>query len=409
MAGSAKRTFKKGDVLMREGDQGHSAYVIESGSVEILVRQEGNLIQIGTRGPGSILGEMAMIDDKPRTATVVALEDCQVLEISREDFTHRVDTADPVLKMVLHVVMARYRDLFARTQFVSLPLADHRAAEEKENLHDAHGRAVGAIKIHNELQAALEKKELVLFYQPIIDMKDMKIAGFEALMRWKHPERGMISPGVFIPVAEETGLIVEMTRLALEDSCDAVKQMQERASPQLISSGPLFISVNFSIRDFARGDAYERVRDTLARKKVAPAQIHIEITESLLMEAQEKARSALEQCRALGVGVAIDDFGSGYSSLGYLHRFPIDILKIDQSFIKAMASGQSSKDIVKAIIAMADTLGMQVIAEGIETGADAVLLRDYGCAQAQGYWFAKPMPLDDALKFVSDWRPAKMG
>jgi EAL domain-containing protein (putative c-di-GMP-specific phosphodiesterase class I) len=405
---SAKRMFKKGDVLMREGDRGNNAYIIEHGSVEILVQQEGTLMQIGTRGAGSIIGEMAMIDDKPRTATVRALEDCQVLEISRDDFSRRVDAADPVLKMVMHVVMTRYRDLLARTQFIHLPATEAHLAEVVENLHDAHDDALGAIKIHNELEAALERKELVLFYQPIIDMKDMRIAGFEALMRWKHPERGMISPGVFIPVAEESGLIVEMTKLALEASCDAAKELKAAADPAIVAATPLFISVNFSIKDFAMGDVYNRVRTTLGKKGVRPEQIHVEITESLLMEGQEKAKSALDQCRALGVGVSIDDFGSGYSSLNYLHRFPIDTLKIDQSFIRAMASGQSSKDIVKAIIAMADTLGMQVIAEGIETESEAALLRGFGCAQGQGYWFARPMPLADALNFVKTWQPPKI-
>lgn len=409
MAASAKRAFKKGEVLMQEGEPGSCAYIIESGSIEILVQQEGNLIQIGTRGPGSLVGEMAVIDDKPRTATVRALEDCQVLEISRDDFSRRVDGADAVLKMVLHVILARYRDLMSRTQFVSLPVVDDAAAEAHEKLADIHNVALGAIKIHNELEAALERGELILFYQPIIDLKTVKIAGFEALMRWKHPERGMISPAVFIPVAEETGLIVEMTKLALDASCAAVKELKAAASPALVGPGPLFISVNFSIKDFATGELFDRVRGTLSDKAVRPEQIHIEITESLLMEAQEKAKAALDKCRAFGLGISIDDFGSGYSSLGYLHRFPIDTLKIDQSFIRALSAGEASHALVKAIIAMAHALDMDVIAEGIETPQDALLLRDFGCAQAQGYWFAKPMPLDAALKFVKEWQPPKIG
>ncbi len=408
MAGPAKKIFKKGDILLREGEQGDSAYVVESGSVEILIQRDGALIQIGTRGPGSIIGEMAMIDDKPRTATIRALEDCHVLEITREEFARRVDSADPILKMVMRVIMARYRDMISRSQFMQLPAHVAKTVENTENSNEFHSRAVTAIKIHHDLITALDKNELMLYYQPIIGLQDMKIAGFEALMRWKHPEKGVIAPGIFIPVAEETGLITELSRWALAVSCDAIKEIQAAADLKRMSDHPLFVSVNFSVKDFSNGSFFDKVQATLLEKGTNPASIHLEITESLLMEAPGPAKEALEKCRAFGTSVSIDDFGTGYSSLSYLHYFPIDTLKIDQSFIRSMSKDPSSKVLVKSIIGLAHSMNIKVIAEGIETEQEAVSLKELGCEECQGYWFARPMPLEDALKFVQNWKPPKI-
>ena len=407
MTGSAKKMFKKGDILLREGEQGDVAYVIESGSVEVLIQRDGALIQIGTRGPGSIIGEMAMIDDKPRTATIRAIEDCQVLEISRDDFSRRVDSADPILKMVMRVVMARYRDMMSRSQIIQLPAAAM-MTENAENSNEFHDLAVNAIKIHHELKNALEKNELLLYYQPIISLQDMKIAGFEALMRWKHPEKGLIPPGVFIPVAEESGLIVELSQWALAVSCDAIKELTQAANQKLLADKPLFVSVNFSVKDFSTGNFSDKVKQTLREKAIDPAHIHLEITESLLMEAPGPAKLALEDCHKAGISVSIDDFGTGYSSLSYLHFFPISTLKIDQSFIRSMDGEPSSKVLVNSIIGLAHNMGIKVIAEGIENEHEAVTLKELGCEECQGYWFARPMPLADALKFVQSWNPPKI-
>lgn len=401
---SAKKIFRKGDILIREGEPGDCAYIIEKGSVEILVMREGRPLQIGTRGAGSLIGEMAMIDDKPRTATIRALEDGEAMELSREDFARRVESADPVLKMVMRVVMARYRDMIGRTQMLKIP-DTKTGVEENENSNGINDAALNTIKLNNELAAAIGKNELLLFYQPIIDLQKLKIAGFEALMRWKHPEKGMISPGIFIPVAEESGLIVELSKWALARACEDVKVLQKDISPALAAKNPLFISVNFSVKDFSDSDFFGQIKNTLHDTGTAPHQIHLEITESLLMEAPEKAKAALELCRAHGVSVSIDDFGSGYSSLSYLHYFPIDTLKIDQSFIRSMASHPASLVLVKSIIALARNLNMKLIAEGIETPEEAKIVRDLGCEECQGFWFSKPLPLADAVRFAQEWKP----
>lgn len=403
------RSFKKGDILLREGEKGTCAYILENGNVEILVKRKGQMVQIGTRGPGSLIGEMAMIDDKPRTATIRALEDCEVMEISRDDFTRRVDQADPVIRMVMRVIMTRYRDMLSRSHFINriAPTAASNA-EVSEHDDEISNIAINTIKVHNELKTAIEKQQLVLFYQPIIDVQNMKIAGFEALMRWNHPEKGMISPGIFIPVAEESGLILEMSRWALEEACGAAQRLQNNAKADICGSSPLFVGVNFSVKDFSNGDFFEQIEQTLSQQETAPQQIHLEITESLLMEEPDEAKTALEKCREKGLGVSIDDFGSGYSSLSYLHYFPINTLKIDQSFIRAMCSHESSMVLVKSIIGLAKNLNMEVIAEGIETEEEARIIRDLGCEMCQGYWFARPMPESEAKDFVQNWQAPKI-
>ena len=404
MQGSATRHFGKGEALMREGDPGDCAYIIESGNVEILVHRDGQLLQIGTRGPGSLLGEMAMIDDKPRTATVRALEDCAAIEITREDFAHRVDDADPVLKMVMRIVTSRYRDMIARTDAVRV-LPASPAAEASEKSHASSQTALSTIRLNNELKEALDKKQLMLFYQPIIDIQNLKIGGFEGLMRWKHPVNGMISPGVFIPVAEDSGLITELSRLALEQAGEAAVKLQQAASKDLVGDKPLFVGVNFSVKDFSAIDLPGILKDAIEKHQIDPRQIHLEIVESLLMDSPETARAVLDKCREIGIDISIDDFGSGYSSLSYLHFFPIDTLKIDQSFIRTLSKDQGSKVLVKAIIGLAHNLGMKVIAEGVETAADADYLRSQGCEYIQGYFFSKPLAFDAALEFVRNWQP----
>jgi EAL domain-containing protein (putative c-di-GMP-specific phosphodiesterase class I) len=407
MPSATKKNFSSGEVLVREGERGECAYIIESGNVEILVLRAGQLIQIGTRGAGSLVGELAMIDDKPRTATVRAIDDCTVLEITREDFAHRVESADPVLQMVMRVITARYRDMISRTDAIRI-VASTPAAEVAENSDASHDTALTAIRLNSELKRALDGGELLMFYQPIIDVQEMKIAGFEALMRWAHPVNGMISPGIFIPVAEESGLITQLSNLALNLACDAAIKLNAAASKELIGTGPLFVGVNFSVKDFAAAELFNHLKATIEEKKIDPKQIHLEITESLLMQSPEAARAELEKCREMGVNVSIDDFGSGYSSLSYLHYFPIDTLKIDQSFIRSLSTHAGSLVLVKSIIGLAQNLGMTVIAEGVETAADAARLKSLGCEYIQGFFFSKPLPFDAAMKFVQSWEAPRL-
>lgn len=393
----AKKAFKAGETIMRQGEPGHCAYIIESGRVGIeIATASGRIQNVGTRGAGTMIGEMALLDNAPRTATVQAIEDCELLEITKSDFSSRIQKADPILRMTSQVILARYRDTLLRAD-IKHESSTWPPIEALELNYAGQTDAVESIKIANEFQNALKNKELSLHYQPIIDLQKRNVAGFEALMRWTHPVRGSISPEIFIPIAEQTGLIVEASRWALRESCMALKRIEGRAG--FISE--LFMSVNFSSTDFASENFIETVYATISESDVDPKLVHLEITERLLMGQPDNARGTLAMCRKAGIGVSIDDFGTGYSSLSYLHYFPIDTLKIDQAFVRDMDKNENNMILVRSVIALGKNMNMRIIAEGVETRQQAQILRDLGCDMAQGYYFAKPMTEIDVTKFTN--------
>ena len=395
------KIYKAGDVIMRQGEAGQSAYIIESGRVEIVIERPGGPEQsVGTRGKGTVIGEMAIIDNAPRTATVRAIEDCKLLEITREDLSGRLSNADPILRMVTQVILTRYRDTLIRAD-IRGENRNWPPAEAVELNYAGQTDAMETLKIANDFKSALSRKEVTLHYQPIVNLQKGAVVGFEALMRWTHPERGFISPGVFIPIAEESGLIVAASQWALKESCMALKRIEERTG----FDRQLFMSVNFSSSDFASEDFVDSVYTTISRSDLKPEQIHLEITERLLMDQPETAKDTLAMCRKAGMSIAIDDFGTGYSSLSYLHYFPINTLKIDRSFVKDMHKNESSLELIKSIIALGKNMKMKIIAEGVEEKVEAQMLRDLGCDMAQGYYFAKPMPEIDVTHFVSNTGP----
>ncbi len=394
----AKKAFKAGETIMRQGEPGHCAYIIESGRVGIEIAATGGRIQnVGTRGAGTMIGEMALLDNAPRTATVRAIEDCELLEITKNDFSSRMQKADPILRMTSQVILARYRDTLLRAD-IKHESSTWPPIEALELNYAGQTDAVESVKIANEFKDALKKKELSLHYQPIIDLQKENITGFEALMRWIHPVRGCIPPTIFIPIAEQTGLIVEASRWALRESCLALKRIEGRAG----FINELFMSVNFSSTDFASENFIETVYTTISESDIDPKLIHLEITERLLMGQPDNARDTLAMCRKAGIGVSIDDFGTGYSSLSYLHYFPIDTLKIDQAFVRDMDKNESNMMLVKSIIALGKNMNMRIIAEGVETRQQAKILSDLGCDMAQGYYFAKPMSEMDVTKFTNE-------
>lgn len=385
---------------MQQGEKGTCAYLIEEGSVEIeIADSEGCARKVGTRGPGSIIGEMAMLDDLPRVATIRALENCHMIEITREDFARRLDHADPVLRMVSQVILTRYRDMLMRSELRSESAA-FPPPDEVERTLAMEADTVDQIKLANELREAMNNGDLELYYQPILNLQDNVIQGFEALMRWDHPERGFVSPGIFIPIAEDTGLILESSAWALEEACRALKRI-ERASG---FHDELYMSVNFSSADFSSDNFVEGVYATLSATDVQARNICLEITERILMDQPDTARDTLEMCRKAGMGIAIDDFGTGYSSLSYLHTFPIQTLKIDRSFIRDMMKNETIYELVRSIVGLGKNLKMHVTAEGIESPEESKALRDFGCDSAQGFYFARPMPEKDVIRLLAQWK-----
>ena len=390
------KSFKAGDIIMKQGDPGDCAYIIEEGRVEIIIERSDMKPQsVGTRGAGAMIGEMAIVDKAPRTATVKALDDCKFIEITEEDFERRLRTADPILRMATHVILTRYRDTLLRAEISSQAIQPVEAIEMN---YAATSGDIERVKLDKELKAAFEKGELYLNYQPIVNVATGRVAGFESLMRWKHPERGMISPEIFIASAEETGLIKQLSQWGLREACSALKRIEQAAG----TKDELFISVNFSGSDFCQEGFTDYVGKTVENTGIAPGQLHIEMTEQILMSHPGKAKEALRTCADAGYHISIDDFGTGYSSLSYLHHFPISTLKIDRSFIYGMTEDESSLALVKSIIGLGKNMNMDIIAEGAEDIAEVNALKELGCDMVQGYIFAKPMTEKDAIDYVTD-------
>ncbi|MBC7933241.1 MAG: EAL domain-containing protein, partial [Rubrivivax sp.] len=247
-----------------------------------------------------------------------------------------------------------------------------------------------------DLRMALEKKQFFLLYQPIVSLDNFKLCGFEALLRWHHPERGLISPLDFIPIAEETGQIIAIGEWALHEACRQMKRWEKAYS----TASPLFISVNLSCKQFNNTLLLEQVSNVLTKTGISPRRLKLEITESAVMDNIDSATEMLSQLRDLGVQLAIDDFGTGYSSLSYLHRFPIDTLKIDRTFVTRLADNAENVEIVRTIVMLAQVLGMDVVAEGVETKEQLKILRDLKCEYGQGYYFSRPSNTSDAEKII---------
>nr|WP_321161017.1 EAL domain-containing protein [Spirulina subsalsa] len=245
------------------------------------------------------------------------------------------------------------------------------------------------LTLETDLQRALEGQEFITYYQPIIRLTTQEIVGFEALVRWRHPERGLVSPGEFIPCLEETGLVVQVGLVVLEQACQQLQEWHQQGHSDLI------MSVNLSVRQFGSATLLADVENVLAKTGVNPWDLKLEITESALMENTTMAIALTEELRSRQIQISLDDFGTGYSSLGYLHRFPIDTLKIDRSFVNQMQPGNRNYQMVQTIIALSHQLGLAVVAEGIETREQLQYLQELGCEFGQGYLFCQPLPASE--------------
>jgi diguanylate cyclase (GGDEF)-like protein len=254
--------------------------------------------------------------------------------------------------------------------------------------------AKNRITIMNNLHHAIERNELILHYQPKMNMARDRMVGAEALMRWQHPEMGIIPPDRFIPLAEETGLIIPMGEWALRRVCLQIREWQEQGY------SPCIIAVNVSPIQFKRHNFFETVRDIIDETGIDPSLLELEVTESTIMQDMGSTIKTLRALKDLGIAISIDDFGTGYSSLSNLKRFPIDTLKIDKSFIVNIANNVDDKAIVSAIISMAKSLGLNIIAEGVETEAQLSFLSEQGCNEIQGYLFSKPLPAELLIQFM---------
>jgi diguanylate cyclase (GGDEF)-like protein/PAS domain S-box-containing protein len=263
--------------------------------------------------------------------------------------------------------------------------------------NEMHVRAMDRLQVETDLHQAIQRQDFVVYYQPIVALDTRDICGFEALVRWQHHERGFLTPDAFIPIAEETGLIIPLGGWVLQEACCQMGMWQEQF-PQFPS---LQISVNLSGKEFFQSDLVARIDTTLRQARLKPSGLKLEITESVIMDNAEMAATMLEQLRTLGTQVSIDDFGTGYCSLSYLHTFPLDVLKVDRSFVSRMGENGTNAEIVRTIVALAHNLGLKVVAEGVETAEDVERLSALGCEYGQGYYFAKPLSAEAATQLLS--------
>jgi len=260
-------------------------------------------------------------------------------------------------------------------------------------------RAKQRLTLEAELRSAIERGELRLHYQPQIDLINGKIVGLEALVRWRHPERGMIPPGEFIPLAEESGLVVRLGEWVLRAACRQIKAWRDAGLT------PRHTAVNVSAVQLSRGRLVESVKAALDESGIQPGQLELEITESFVLVDREQSFQTLSELKALGVRLSIDDFGTGYSSLSHLQQIEVDKLKVDMSFVRDMTTNSGNASIVKAIVALGHSLGLEVIAEGVEEQGQARYLRSLLCDMMQGYLISRPLPADEMTRFLTDFRP----
>ncbi|MGA2225839.1 MAG: bifunctional diguanylate cyclase/phosphodiesterase, partial [Syntrophobacteraceae bacterium] len=277
--------------------------------------------------------------------------------------------------------------------------AMYNAKEQGRNNYQFYSEAMNAssfkrLSLENALRKALDRQEFLLYYQPQIDINSGKIVGLEALLRWKHPEIGLVPPGDFIPLAEETGLIVPIGEWVLSTACIFNEALQK------MGMSPIRMAVNISSIQFRPYSLVASITRALKESGLDSSLLEIELTESAIMKNMEESSSILRELKQMGLRVAIDDFGTGYSSLAYLKRFPLDILKIDRSFIRDIPGDRDNEAIAAAIIAMAHSLNLEVIAEGVETEIQLAFVREHGCDAVQGYFYSPALPGEEIKEFL---------
>ena len=263
---------------------------------------------------------------------------------------------------------------------------------------DMRASVMARLELETDLRRALERGEFRNFYQPIVSLADGEVIGFEALLRWEHPTRGLLGPKEFISVAEDTGLIRELGWWSLREACSRISEWKAGS----VAGRELTVSVNLSIKQFMQPNLVENIGLLLKELALPPHSLKLEITESTVMEDPTTAVEMLQQMKALGIRLAIDDFGTGYSSLSYLHRFPLDTLKIDRSFISGAAGGESGMEIARTIMPLAKNLRLDVVAEGVETAEQVQELKKLECKYAQGFFFSKPLSRYEAEALLAE-------
>ena len=376
--------LQAGDVLFEEGDLPTTAFLIEAGVVEVSLEVRGLRVVLSRLQAGDLIGEMAIFDAGPRSATAVAIEDCVLFPIDRTQMSERLSKTDPIVRALLEGQIKRYRGAIEA-------LRGGRRRNSNGPGSSVEVTAVDKIRLETHLREALAGEGLDVRYQPIMHIPTGRIAGYEALIRWNHPDRGSISPMELVALAEESALIVEVGEYVFDTACRAVRRLIESgADPKP------FIAVNVSARQLEHPGLIERIVARIEAAGVPQGSLKVEITESQELD-QQLVAAAIELCHRHGIRVALDDFGTGYSHLTQMHKLGFDTLKLDQAFSRSMLFDPRSMAVVEAIVRMAKALNADIVVEGVETAEMLEALALLGCDYAQGYLIGRPQTLDELL------------
>jgi len=362
--------------------------------LQVCVRPADLLVRLGGDEFGMLLDDIGDAADATRVAT-------RITEAMAAPFflagTEAFATAS--VGIVISTEGYQHPEELLRDANSAMSRAKARGQSQHEVFDEAmHARAVEVLNVETGLRWALERDELKMHYQPIVSLQDGRIHGLESLVRWEHPEHGLLAPSDFISVAEETGLIVPIGWQVLSMSCEQMKTWQDEIPPET----RIDLSVNLSSKQFTQPDIVDQIKSTLGKWELEPDCLRLEMTESVLMENADTVFPLLNELQSLNIRLHIDDFGTGYSSLSYLHKLPIDTLKIDRSFVLDLGRSDDALEIVKTIMTLASNLKMQVVAEGVETPEQANALRELGCEYAQGFLFSEPVDGATVSQFLQN-------
>lgn len=391
--------FDTREAVFQAGDLGVSAYVIEQGCVEVLRGEGDNQRRVTVLAQGAMFGEIALLDRQPRTATVRALVPTSLIRIDRSHVEELLLRSDPVVQYLMRLLLMRFRSSHG------VAVAQDSSAENPPDpglqdvlVRDLHTAAVRTLSLAHDLSDAIEGGQLELFYQPLIALSDRSLAGFESLIRWRHPTLGLVSPMEFIPLAEKTGLIHRVGQWVLQRSAADWAELREFC--QGTSENPPFISVNLSAPELAGPGIVDAVEACITQCHMRATELRIELTETVIINNIELVSTALRRLRATGVGIALDDFGTGYAGLDYLQTLPFSCIKIDKAFVQQMNNSERSFYIVKSALELARSIGLTTVAEGIEDAEIGQRLVELGCTYAQGFHYGRPMPKQELANWV---------
>lgn len=393
-----RRRYNAGERLFSEGDSGAEAFYLLHGELELSVEIDGATRTIARAGAGTIVGELALLDKAPRSASAIAGSELEVVVITQEYLNSRLDSSDPIVRSVLNTVLDRFREM--RSRFLSL--AEGQVSDALSVKVEAGGDSLSSDGVHGllfeeELLRAVHQEEFTLVFQPLFNLAQRTVVGFEALIRWNHPSGKQMSPAAFIDFAEQNDVIKVMGLWVVKSACEGLLRINDAVGHQRFS-----MNVNLSGRQFDDSDLAQKVHQIVADAGLTPNQLKLEITERLLLSSDDSVVEQMEQFDEMGYRIVMDDFGTGFSSLSYLQKYPLSVLKVDRSFVARIADDQRHLKLLESILGMGHALEMVCVAEGIETDEQATLLNQLGCELGQGYFLGRPMPLDSVLEQFAD-------